>query len=58
MLKEITFKEVEKMWEDGEIGRMLYIYPDGTDAYICDNDQWADIIKHHDNGGKFAVENY
>lgn len=58
MLKEITFKEVEQMWEDGEIGKVLYIYSDGTEAYVNDNDRWTDIINHHDNGGKFAVENY
>lgn len=56
MLKEITFDEVEKIWEDGEIGRVLYLYPDGTDAYIGNNDHWTDIIKHRDNGGKFAIE--
>lgn len=56
MLKEITFDEVEKMWEDGEIGRVLYIYSDGSDAYVDDNDRWTDIVKHRDNGGSFAVE--
>lgn len=56
MLKEITFKEVEKMWEDGEIGRVLYIYPDGTDAYVDSNVCWTDLVKHRDDGGKFAIE--
>lgn len=57
MLKEIDFSTVEKMWEDGEIGRVLYLYPDETEAYVDNNDHWTDIIKHYDNGGKFAVEN-
>lgn len=57
MLKEIEFDEVERMWERGEIGRVLYIYSDGSDAYVGDNDRWTDIVKHRDNGGKFAIEN-
>lgn len=56
MLNEFTFDEVEKMWESGEIGRVLYIYPDGSDAYIDTNDHWGDLVRHIANGGKFAIE--
>lgn len=53
MLKEITFDELKKMWESG---RVLYIYPDGSDAYVDINDHWSDLMRHLDNGGKFAIE--
>lgn len=56
MLKEISFNEVEKMWEEGEIGRVLYLYSDGTEAYVGNDDRWTDLVKHHDNGGRFVVE--
>lgn len=56
MLKEIDFNAVEKMWKGGEIGRVLYVYTDKTEAYISNNDCWTDIVKHHNNGGKFAIE--
>lgn len=56
MLKEIAFSEVERIYKNGEIGGVLYLYSDGTEAYIDDNAKWTDIVKHCDNGGKFAIE--
>lgn len=56
MLKEISFNETETMLRNGEIGKALYLYPDGTEAYINENALWEDLMNHYDNGGKFAVE--
>lgn len=56
MLKEICFNEAEEMLRNGEIGKALYLYPDGTEAYISENVLWEDLMNHYDNGGKFAIE--
>lgn len=56
MLKKITFSEVERIYKNGEIGKVLYLYSDGTEAYIDNNAKWVNIARHFNNGGKFAIE--
>lgn len=56
MLKEISLKEAEEMQDKGEIGRVLYLYTDGTEAYIDENVSHLHLTHHYKNGGKFAIE--
>ena len=56
MLKEISYAQAEELWADGTISRVLYVYPDGTDAYIEENTSHIKLARHYKNGGKFAIE--
>lgn len=54
--KNVTIDEVEEMLKNGEISKALYLYSDGTEAYIDENILWENLMNHYDNGGKFAIE--
>lgn len=56
MIQEIGFHEVKYIWENKIDIPLLYVYPDGTDAYISKDVEFLLLLRHYKNGGKFAKE--
>lgn len=56
MLERISYRKARKLCKKGEIGRVLYVYSDGTEAYADKADSCMNLKLHFERGGKFAVE--
>lgn len=53
-LKYLTWDQVCFLWKTGN-RNFFRTYDDGTEACV-DSDEWDDLIKHHENGGGFAID--
>lgn len=55
MLKKISFRRAEKLFQEGNFKKVVFLSPDGTKAKSKDGNR-LDLLYHVECGGKFAVE--
>lgn len=52
---ELTWEQVQFLWNTKN-RNFFRLYDDDTEAMV-DTDEWESILKHHENGGRFGIEN-
>lgn len=51
---ELDWEQVQFLWKTSNLN-FFRLYDDDTEASV-ENDEWEEIQRHHDKGGRFGIE--